>query len=68
MANARAKTFQGAGFDRNIFYNKVEQVFDKKLSYNRDYKKTFEYFKSETKTVDYWQKRGYKTVENRKLK
>ena len=68
MANARAKTFQGAGFDRNIFYNKVEQVFDKKLSYNRDYKKTFEYFKSETKTVDYWQKRGYKTVENRKPK
>ena len=68
MANARSKTHQGAGFDRNIFYNAIEQTFDSCTNFKR--KKTFEQYKAETKTVEYWQKRGKfqqaaQTFENR---
>ncbi|MCG8758101.1 DUF5712 family protein, partial [Tenacibaculum finnmarkense] len=34
------------GFDRNEFYNKIEQKFDKKFNYNRDVKQTFEWKKA----------------------
>jgi hypothetical protein len=32
-----------AGFDRNGFYNKIEQRFDQKYSHNREVKETFEW-------------------------
>lgn len=35
-----------AGFDRNEFYNKVEQRFDEKYSHNRDVKESFEWKKA----------------------
>lgn len=35
-----------AGFDRNAFYNKLEQRFDQKYSHNREVKETFEWQKA----------------------
>lgn len=34
------------GFDRNAFYNKLEQRFDEKYSHNRDVKESFEWQKA----------------------
>jgi hypothetical protein len=69
MANARTKTHQGAGFDRNVFYNKAEQAFDAFFGYQRKENRKFEYFKAQTKTENYWKERGmFKTEHNTKVK
>lgn len=70
MANAREKTTQGAGFFRNVFFNSIEQTFDKAINYNREDKKKFEYYKNRKKeTYSYFQPQiNNSTEENKKVK
>lgn len=52
QANARSLTKQLVGFDRNRFYNVIEQQFDMFAQYNRKITETFEYFKARKKAED----------------